>query len=601
MQTLARQTPSEGYVSSTSPLSSPVNSMARGSKNILLTGSGKTLAHSGVLVQGGKVGARQLFNLPNGSYAGLGNGAGGGGSIIGLLAKAFGFIGSGALSITGAVTALSATTSLQLLLYRSGAYDATAYIAGLDPPGAPTIAEHSTDVSTVDNGTTSTRFHFVRSATGGRSRSGPASNVITVTGKKVVFTVSASDLTVATAMGYDRIGIDVTQWGFGSTGPHYELIEIAISALSTVDGIAHSYELEWASSELQGKSLAPIEDDPPPEAAFGAALEDAVAVIGAYGDLVAGVSLADPGTVIAVSLKTFIESFPADYLLYLPGSPVGVLPRPSDGFAFIWGLDFLCALTYTGATPPMSLQTIWDGTGGTAQGNFFVGKGGRLVAFTGQRGIVRIGEKGEPESAWAKDVADETAGWTPQDVVGGWDDEYQLEVFFHHRTALAFNTQIERWCAVLDLSDRLSTNEVVAAAVTVGGKLYFSTRDTVTPSNPSKLYSFHGGSGTAWEIKFPEVQAQGFADEIMLVDTLIRLDNTSNPVTQKIFTNGNTTTAKATRTFQPSQTGKQHLRPWRTNVRGARSYCTSLSQQATGGDAGVDAVELQGVASGVIL
>lgn len=599
MQQLSAQDITGGFVSSTSPLSSPANSLAPGSKNLLLVGNGKSLAWSGALLQASKVGAREMFNLPNGQYAGLGNGSGGGGSIIGLIARAFGFIGSGPLTVNGATTALAATTALQLLLYHSGAYDATAYVAGLDPPSAPTIAEHSTDTSTTNNGTTSARIHFVRSATGGRSRMGPVSNVITVTGKKVVLGVDPADLATAAAMGYDRIGVDVPQWGFGSTGPMYTLREVPISSLATIDGVANAVELEWASAELQGKDLGPIEDDPPPDGVFAVALEDVIAVIGSDGDLDLGPSLASPGTGISASLKTFVESFPADYKLYMPGAPKGVLPRPSDGFAFVGGPDFMCALSYTGATPPLSLQTIWDGTGISAPGNMFLGKGGRLVAFTGQRGMVRIGEKGEPVNEWSAPVADEVAGWTPEDVVGGWDDKYQLEVFFHHRTALCFNTRFETWCAPLDLSSLLGANEVVCGAVTVGGTLYFSTRDTVSTGSALKVWTLHGGAGSTYTARLAWVESRSYADEVFQVAIKLRCDNAARPVTVKIYANDDETTPVLNVTRTLPRTGLQTL-TLRPNLRGLRNLKAEVSQQSDGGDTGLDGVTCAGVTSEVV-
>jgi hypothetical protein len=552
----------------------------------------------------GKEGSEELFNLPNGSYAGLGDGTGGGGSVVGLIARAFGFIGDGELFVEGVDTGLAATTALQLLLYRSGAYDTVAYIAGLDPPSAPTIAEHSANTSTTNFGTASAVWWYVRSATGGRSRKSPVSNVITVSGKTVVFTVDAADLIVAAAMGYDRMGVGVTQWGFGSTGPHYMYPinsggEFAISDLGTVDGVADSLELDWASSELQGQDLAPLSDDPPPASVFAAALEDVVAVIGAFGDLDDGVSLESPGTVIAVSLRIYIESYPADQYLYLPGASIGVVQRPSQGFDYIGGADFMCALSYTGAEPPLALQTIWDSTGIAAQGNMFAGEGGRLYCFS-NGGAIRIGRLGEPETEWASEVADDMRAWTPKDVVGGWDDQYKLAIFFHHQEARAYNTQLDKWCPPLKFDEIFSAGEIVAAAVTVKGQLYFSTKNTITPSDPMKLYTLHGGSGTLYVSHLADVQAKGYASELLQLEILLRSDNVDNPVTVSVYKNNETSPSRS-RNFTLPQTGSQYLQTWRPNLKGARSYSVSVSQQSTGGDAGVDLVTVSGEISEVIL
>lgn len=597
---LSQQTP-EGYVSSTSPVVVPPNALGRGSKNLLTTGAGKSNAWSGPEIVTGKIGARELFNLPSGSYGGLGDGDGGGGSIIGLIARAIGFIGDGPLSVDGVDTGLLATTSLQLLLYRSGAYEASAYIAGLDPPSAPTIAEHSTNVSTTNFGTTSAVIWFVRSATGGRSRKSAVSNLITVSGKKVRLTVEAADLVAAAAMGADRIGVGVTEWGFGSTGPHFMYPinsggEFAITDLTTVDGVANSLELDWASAELQGQDLAPLSDDPPPEAVFAAALEDSIAVIGAFGDLDDGVSLDEPGTVIAVSLKVYIESFPADQFLFLPGAPRGVIQRPSQGFDFIGGADFMCALTYTGADPPMALQTIWDSTGITAQGNMFIGEGGRLYVFSNGSPI-RLGREGEPETEWAKDVVEDMKNWDARFVVGGWDDKNKLDVFFHKQEARAYSPQLDRWSPKLDFSEVFSTNEVVCAAVTVEGVLYFATRDTVATTDTLKLYTLHGGEGTMYVAHFAEVQAKGYRNDCLQVEVMVRSDS-NNPVTLKMYQNGDTDNPVRTREF-PVEEGRHYL-TWRPNLKGVRSFSVSVSQQSEGGDCGADLVTVSGEGNEVV-
>jgi hypothetical protein len=375
--------------------------------------------------------------------------------------------------------------------------------------------------------------------------------------------------------------------------------EFAISDLTTVDGVADSLELDWASSELQGQDLAPLDDDPPPEAVFAAALEDVVAVIGAFGDLDDGVSLESPGTVIAVSLRIYIESYPADQFLYLPGAPVGVVQRPSQGFDYIGGKDFMCALSYTGADPPLALQTIWDSTGIAAQGNMFAGEGGRLYCFS-NGGPIRIGRLGEPETSWAQEVVDDMREWTPEDVVGGWDDQYKLAVFFHHQEARAYNTQLEKWCPPLKFDEVFDENEIVAAAVTVEGQLYFSTRNTVAPSDPMKLYTMHGGDGTLYVSRLAEVQAKGYASELLQLEILLRGDNTSNLVTVEIYKNNESTPSRS-REFTLPSTGGQYLQAWRPNLKGARSYSVSVSQQSEGGDAGVDLVTVLGEVSDVVL
>jgi hypothetical protein len=594
-------------VSSTSLAAARPNTMAPGSNNILLVGAGKAVAHSGIAIISA-VGSRAMFQIPDGGYAGLGDGVTAGiGTVLGIIAKAIGFIGQGNLVTNGVSRVVSASTALQILLYKSGSYSGAGtgpYTAGLSQPTAPTIAQHSTNTSTTNSGTASAVIWFVRSATGGRSRKSAPSNVLVVDGKTVRLTVDASDLTTASALGYDRIGVGVTQWGFGATGPEYAINsnggEYAISSLTTVDGTANSLELQWSSAGLVGNMLAPVDDYPPPAAVFGAGLEDTLAMIGAYGDVTSGVTAATPGTVVAVSLPVFIESFPPDNLLFLPEAPTGVLPRASDGFAFVGCKNSMHALTYTGGSPALSLQTVWATTGVAHQGAMFLGEAGRLYIHSyGKRGLIRIGAKGEPETAWASDVADEVSTWNPADVYGGWDNDFQLAVFCHGRTILCFNTQLERWCAPITITGAITTDEVICGTVTVGGTLYIATRNTATPATALKLWTLHGGSGTTYEIYTQWEVSEAQADEVFQLDMMLRADSTLTDVTTKIFMNGDRTTAKATKTFTLTSTGLQHL-TWRPNVRGAKSRCLYFSHKSSGGDAGLEGIRVRGVRSAVI-
>jgi hypothetical protein len=596
---LAQQTAVDGFVAGASPTATRPNCLTDGSENLLLVGNGRLTAHSGILEVASKLGSRTLFQISDGGYAGLGNAATNGiGSIVNLIARAFAFIGQGLLVINGVSRAVNASTALQILLYKSGGYTASGtgpFTAGIEQMEAPTIAEHSANASTKNSGTVSVVTGFVRSATGGRGRKSSPSEVVVVDGKTLRVTISSSDLTLASAMGYDRIYVAVPQWGFGASGPHYILREVAISSLTTVDGVANSLELEWSSAELNGADLAPLDDFPPPAAVFAAALEDVAAVVGAYGDIASGVSATSPGTAVVVSLPVYIESFPPDNLLFLPGAPVGVLPTPSGGFAFVAGLNYMCALTYTGGSPALSLQTLWATTGIANPNAMFLGMGGRLCCFSnGRRGLVRMNEEGQPETAWAADASDYVSAWDPAKVVGGWDNDYQFEVYCHERTILLYNAQLERFCAPVSVAGALSSTEEICAAVTVGGSLYFATRDTANTAAAMKVWTLHGGTGTTWSAYFNWNRSAQIADDLFLVEVAVRSDNTTWPVTVEIFQGGDDDTAVRSKEYTLTETGLQHLSPWEPNLVAAKSYKVKVSGRSAGGDAGPEAVRLSG-------
>lgn len=599
MKELSRHLITRGFWSVTNPVLQPPGTLARGSKNLLRV-AGRTVAWKGTAsLGGGLIGGRFMANIPNGSYASLGDKSTAGiGSIIGLIGRAIGYIGAGQLYLTGVSRSTSASTALQFILYRSGLYtgsDTGPYTAGLSQMTAPTIAEHSTNTSTVNSGTTSARVWFVRSTTGGRGRASTPSATIVVSGKKVRLTIASGDLTTASANGYDRIGIGLPQWGFGFSGPHYEYSEIAISSLTTVDGVANSVELEWSSGDLIGKPLAPIDDYPPPAAVFAVAIEDVVAVIGCYGDSTSGVSATSPGTAIAVSLPVFIESFPPDNLLFLPEAPIGVLSRAADGFSFVGCANSMHALLYTGGTPALSLRTIWPNTGIAAAHNMCLGEGGRLYALTAQRGFVRIGEDGEPEVKWSEPVADIISGWTLANAVVGWDDDHQQVVAAHGSTLLGYNPQRDEWSTELDATGLITGT--FCACVTQDGELLLSANNGVADIG---LYGFNRGTGRTWEAYLPSVPSELISDDIYQVIGMGRFD-VANTVTVKVFRDGNTSSPVQTLTFTPS-TGPQHFPQAKLqfSARDCRSHQIYISHQSAGGDAGIDWLATAGESFGIV-
>jgi len=593
MQELSRDT-FDHYVSNSSLVSGEPGMCGPGSKNLLFLGQNRAQCFKGPALISSVVGSRLMFNAIDAGYAGLGTATTAGiGNIFGIIARALGIIGSGDVYINGISRSISASTALQLLLYVSGSYTGAGtgpFTAGIEPPTAPTLAVTPT-ASTIMSGTYSAVIWLVRGATGGRSRRSTPSAVIVNSGFKMRVTIAGADLTYAASVGADRIGLGVTAAGFGSTGPHYEYTEIAISSLTTVDTVANSVELEWADGSLVGKDLAPILDYPPPAAPFAAALEDVIAVIGCYGDTGAGVSTTSPGTAIAVSLPVFVESFPPDSLLFLPAPPKGVLSRAADGFVYIAGEGYVAALLYTGGKNPLSLRVIWPTTGIASPNGWFLGEGGRLYAATAKRGLVRIDEEGQPDTTFATDVSDDTAGWTMANVVGGYDGDHNRDAFGHGQTLLLFNPQREKWDTPIDLSTKITGN--LCSCVPVSGGLLLAANDGTT----IRLYTFNSGTGMVWEVYGAIHLSNDVQSQIFQAEVALRSDTTNN-VTFKIFTNGDTSPV-LTKTLTPSRTGKVHLPTQKPNVRGAKSWQPYLSQTSSGGDCGPDRVVLKGVMSGV--
>jgi hypothetical protein len=606
MRPLARHAITGGYFASSNPLAVPPGCIVTGSKNLLFLPGGRPQIPKGPVLQGGVAGGRAMFNLPDGGYGSLGDATTAGiGSIVGLVARAIAYVGAGPLYLNGVSRAVSASTAAQILLYVSGSYTGAGtgpFTMGVQRALAPVIAETPT-VDAAMSGTISTVHWFIRSATGGRGRASEASNILVVNGKTVRHTVNALDVAAAAALGYDRLAIASTVFGFGAAGPYYFLKEIALSSLTTVDGVANSTELQYTSNDLSQAELAPVLDFTPPAFVFMAALEDVLSGIGAYGDPVAGVTATEPGTAVVTSLPVYIESWPFDNISYLPEKPTGVLSRASEGFCFIACKNSLHAQLYTGGRNPTTVRTIWAQVGFLSQHNMTLAEGGRLYGYSsGKRGLVRLGEDGEPETAWAAAVAEDTRAWVAQNVVCGWDGDHQVFVAGHGQTLLCFAPALygqghTGWSAPYDLTGKVTGN--LCACVTVGGALLLATNDGATV----RLYSFNAGTGAVCEVYFPVTVVDAESAQIFRLRGGFRADNTANPVQLKLFVNGAAAAAYDSGNIAVSRVGQQPIPvPVRPNQRNAVEFQPYLKMTGTGGDdCGPDYLEALGEVSNVVL
>ncbi len=593
---IAQFIPTEYSSSDIESIENP-NLMAQGSKNVILTGRGKPTAVKAPLVQAGKVGSRFLTQAGE-SYAGLGafGDSSGKGSVVRVMAGLF-FAGTGALYYDGASLSATASSILQLKLLASGAFGTT-YQAGLSQPSGPTIAARTTlGVGMTGKnkaGSYSVKIYKIRSATGARSNASPASNITTVSETNNVGQSIRVTFPSIGSNGEDRWGVCVTPRNFGSTGPYFLLQEIAESSLTTIDSVARSYEIEWSDGDLASKPLAPVESSPPPACVFVGALGNSVFVDGCYGDTVSGVSAASPGTVIACSLPLRPEEFPLDWLAFPPDAPTCLL-RGGDGFYYRFGKNSLGVISYTGGEPPITYQLYWGTTGVSYPHNAVVAEGGRLYAKTGTKGLVRIGNRGEPETLWAAPILEDIASWNDADTVLGWDENSQNVCVMNNLTIHAFNSTLEKWGAPIDLTG-LVTGKILAAVTHVGA-MYIACLDT--PNSTIKLYKFNAGSGTVMQVVTDWHFSDAETDNIRQIDVRGRFD-TVNEITMKVFANGDGTIPVLEVTRTPNIGSPSKLVPFRGIIAGLDSFCISLSQENGGGDMGFERIDIQGYSKGVV-
>lgn len=573
--------------------------MAEGSKNVLIIGKGKPSAFRGMLLQAGKLGSRFMCQAGD-SYAGLGafGEASGKGSVVRVMAGLF-FAGTGTVYYNGASLTSAASSILQLKLLVSGVWSPTPpYQAGLSQPSSPTIATRTTlgvgKSGKLKAGTYAVKAYKIRSATGARSNASPASNIVVAVesnsiGQSLRVTIPAADTN-----GGDRWGICVTPRNFGSTGPFFLLQEVAEVDLTMIDSVPRSIEIEWSDGDLVGKPLAPVESSPPPACVFVGALGNSIFVDGCYGDTVSGVSASLPGTVIASSLPLRPEEFPADWLAFPPDAPTCLL-RGGDGFYYRFGANSLGVISYTGGEPPITYQLFWGATGVSYPHNAVVAEGGRLYAKTGTKGLVRIGNNGEPETLWATSFLDDVEDWDDASTVLGWDENNQTVCIMNGQTIIPFNTTLDKAGAPINLAGMVTGN--IVSAVTHLGALFISCLDAGTST--IKIYKFNAGTGSVYEVFTDWKISDDQADYIKHIDVWMRSD-TANPVNIKVFKDEDKVTPILDITRTPEIGKLVNLAPFRGLLPDCGSFSVYLSQQSGGGDAGFERIEVSGYSKQII-
>lgn len=610
---LARCIPSRGYMGSGPDLLFTRNQrqnpedahiiadyLAYGSRNWLILGNGRLTGYKGPAIINGVTGGRQMMQAAE-SYASLGEyNAVGQGSVYKVLIALF-FVGSGLLKYAGTSLGVSASSVLSLRLLSSGAYGGTTYQAGLASPSAADVGTQTASggfSGTMPQGTVSVVIWRIRSSTGAPSvHSEPSAVVIVTTGNTVRVTFPAAD-----SNGQDRWGIGVSHIGFGASGPYYLLKEVSETAVAagTVNGVPRSVEIEWTDADLAGHPLAPIDDFPPPAAVFGGTINDTGFLDGCYGERSGGVFTSSKGSTIALSKPLFFESYPPDSLLYTPEPPTALISRPADGYAYRAGLTTLGSLMYTGGDPPISYHLLWPSTGVAAPHNLVLAEGGRLYAWTGQRGWCRISDNGEPDNSFSKAFDRDSAGFVASNVVLGWDPDHQIVSAMHGKIVLPYNSQLDLCCTPLDLTNKITGD--ICAAVTINdgtnNKMIIAANDG---SSAIRLYNFNTGTGMVSDYVTPIIPAEGETDCITRALISGSFDNKTNPVVVDFRRNGDTA-ATRTKSVYPRATGQPITLPTlQPNVRNARSHALKVSVTGTGGDVSLDRIATWGDGDSVVI
>lgn len=396
----------------------------------------------------------------------------------------------------------------------------------------------------------------------------------------------------------------------GNLGVRSTLTGLTFTFTQAASGYPRSYVFEWRDADLAAADLAPFREYPPPAALFGGVSGDVVFVDGAFGDSVNLVVSpnatggtpaqtdpnSQPGNAIAVSDPVKPEAFPPDNYLFTGDSPTAIL-EGSQGVHWRFAKNSLGVIKYIGGQPALSYERLWNGIGIQNQNNATTGAGGRLYAYTGTRGAVRMGVNGEPDTSFAMPVTNDMETWTPANVVLGYDANYQYVLFGYHQTILAYFEPMDIWCAPLNLSATLGTKKI-RSMVTINSEVYIAAgEDSVGGSNPViDLYKFDAGAGTTGKLVTHWQQSDLESDVLSRIRMAVRSDAVRN-MTVKAYTNGSSS-AHLQHTV-PLSSGIQIPTTIRPNVRNAKMWKIEASLAVASGDSGWETIAVEGETSGI--
>jgi hypothetical protein len=484
----------QGYYD-TDLLAAPSGAMVRGSRNVFMTDGTNQKVFKGLLEDG--VGGRSLFNIAGG-HASLNDDGDtqGVGNVFNYINESLMMMGAGRLYINGSDTGIDASSSLQIAPKGDGYTYPDWYAAGLAQPDAPTVIAMtpSEGNSGLLTGLFSFKIAAVRSVTGARSIASVTSAVITCTGETVRMTFPA----VTEESGQDRWAIFGTKTGFGGTGVHYLIDEIAIADLTTIDDVANSYEIEYNDSDLL-PITAYLDDYVPQAGLFAARLENYALIIGCYDNA------------IASSIRNFPESFNPEHLAFIPKAPTAILSDPQGAYLYVSTDSSVHIVSVIPSTDnPLVVQTVWSSVG-VANSHNWCSVGGVIFAFTAKAKAVTMNVMGQPTQEFAIPVSRAMRDWEVEDTSVFEAPHLNSVIFTNGGEAFAFNIQTGLWSSPAMYTD-LASGDVVAGFVK-DRKPYVSLLD----GSDFTLYEFDNGTAPVEAViqTPPIVPMQGYRCNIL--------------------------------------------------------------------------------------
>lgn len=478
------------------------DSLAAGSRNQLLLGLGDARPWRGLQTKGANTGSRQMFRVGK-TWGGLKD-IGltqGSGSFFEDVGKSRWTIGAGQPNVEGIdMTGITASTTLKVSIAVAGAYSAgNTYAAGLPQPSTPDVGIVEVPgpglTGTIDN-PISIKIARLRLTTGARSVASRTSAVLSPANKTIRVTFPLP------ATGQTDWRVFSTQQGFGGVGLHYALpyliggvptldIPESVVAAGVVDGVARSLEFDFKDGDLVPE-IAYIDDYAPPAGTHAVRLENVMVVLGCFGDSSSAVSADNPGTVGAVSLPNFYESYKPRYQVYFPEQVLSVMARPSDRYAYVLHRNCVTALQYVGLQdgPAVAVMMVWPDVG-IAKPHNATQVQGLLYAFVAKSGPVRMLANGEPDYSFAAPVRRAMANWDTDNTIVSWHPDTMSVVWMNGREGYSWSLQNQKWSPACSFADA-GVAGTALSCVNSQGQLIV----TVNNGGAQTAYAWDAGAAT---------------------------------------------------------------------------------------------------------
>ncbi len=443
------------------------------------------------------------------------------------------WIGSGTV-VVGSTNIGSASSSLQYRIGLAG----TTYTAGVVTPGTPVLATNGAGNM---SGTYSVKIAWKRSWSGAVGNASVASAAVSASSNKLQLTLPAVP-SGATAV--DRVIVYSSARGFAATGPWLFLSEHPVTP-NPITALGPNGNGQWADGD-RAAELAPIDNDTPPTGTHCCGLGNLMVVLGCYG-----------GSGVAWSNPASPEAFNPNNVAFLPADVIGLLPRASDGFAYVWGSNYLAAIVLVpgGLVIP---RTMWGNTGMSGADNACLVES-ELWGYTDEP--VRTTQDSAPDTSFGLPVRDYMrANWTtPANVVVGYSPRDNAVVYSYGTESLAYFRSMDAWSTPL-------TGGSIQAAVTVGQQLRVAVG--------TSLFSFGTAGGTSATAITPFYEPMGgYTNTISNVRTALRGSGTT---TIDVLTNLDQTTSKASQSVTGAS--NDYYSTWlRTNILNATSVALKYS------------------------